>query len=219
VQDQPGPGRLGGADEPGGHAKPLRVPGCEHTAGARQVLPCGGLHKQRPAERPHPHLPIRHLLQLQGNYDTTNTAYLNTTNTTASVPAALIADALTILSTNWQDKNSNQSFSTGVRPAANTTVDAAVLAGVVPTTGTNGSAFSGGVQNLPRLLEDWGNAGSTTLTMNTSLVNFYPSQMATNQWQDPGVYYYAPTRPFNYDTALANISPPGCPAVTGVHRN
>jgi hypothetical protein len=29
--------------------------------------------------------------------------------------------------------------------------------------------------NLPRLLEDWGNGGSVTLTLNTSIVNLFAS--------------------------------------------
>jgi len=160
-------------------------------------------------------------LYVWGNYNCTNSAYLNTTNTSATVPAALISDALTILSPSWQDSHSNDSFKTGVRVATSTTVNAAILTGVVYTSGSTGdSPFSGGVVNLPRLLEDWGNGGSVTLTINTSIVNLYNSVYATAAWQVPGTYYYAPTRNFNFDQNFSNQSglPPGTPMVYYIYR-
>ncbi|MGA2659623.1 MAG: hypothetical protein ABSH34_19125, partial [Verrucomicrobiota bacterium] len=45
-------------------------------------------------------------LYVWGNYNCTNAAYLNTTNTSATVPASLIADALTVLSPSWKDSAS-----------------------------------------------------------------------------------------------------------------
>jgi hypothetical protein len=160
-------------------------------------------------------------LYIWGNYNCTNSAYLNTTNTSATVPAALISDALTILSPSWKDSASSQTFQTGVRVATSTTVNASILAGVVYTAGTTGdSPFSGGVVNLPRLLEDWGNGGSVTLTLNTSMVNLYNSVVAIGPWQVPGTYYYAPTRNFNFDMNLLNQNrlPPGTPMVYYIYR-
>jgi hypothetical protein len=156
-----------------------------------------------------------------GNYNCTNSAYLNTTNTSATVPASLISDALTILSPSWKDSASNNSFQSGVRVATSTTVNAAIMTGVVYTAGSTGnSPFSGGVVNLPRLLEDWGNGGSVTLTLNTSMVNLYNSIVATGPWQAPGTYYYAPTRNFNYDPNFQNQTrlPPGTPLVNYIYR-
>ena len=160
-------------------------------------------------------------LYVWGNYNCTNSAYLNTTNTTATVPAALISDALTVLSPSWKDSASNASFGTGVRVATSTTLNAAILTGVVYTGGSTGdSPFSGGVVNLPRLLEDWGNGGAVTLTLNTSIVNLYNSVVATGPWQTPGVYYYAPTRSFNFNSNFLTQSglPPGTPMVNYIYR-
>lgn len=60
--------------------------------------------------------------------------------------------------------------------------------------------------NLTRLLEDWGNGGSVKLTLNTSIVNLFNSVKATAQFKNPGTYYYAPTRDFNFDQ---NFTKPG----------
>ncbi len=158
-------------------------------------------------------------LYVWGNYNCTNAAYLNTTNTTATVPASLAADTLTVLSPAWQDSQSSGSFNS--RVASSTTLNAAIIAGVVYTAGSTGnSPFSGGVVNLPRLLENWGNGGSTTLTLNTSMVNLYNSVRATAPWQTPGVYYYAPTRNFNFDQNFQsqNGLPPGTPMVNYIYR-
>jgi hypothetical protein len=89
-------------------------------------------------------------------------------------------------------------------------VNAAIITGVVPSTGTTTSTFSGGVHNLPRLLEDW---GGQTLTINTSIINLYSSQEATNQFKNPSVYYEPPTRKFSYDVNFMdpNKVPPGIP--------
>jgi hypothetical protein len=158
-------------------------------------------------------------LYVWGHYNCTNSSYLGTTNTSATVPAALLADALTILSANWKDSQSSGSFT--VRDACNTTINAAILAGVVYTSGSTGnSPFSGGVVNLPRLLEDWGNGGAVTLTINTSMVNMFDSVRATGPFQNPGVYYYAPTRQFSFDQNFKNQDrlPPGTPMVNYIYR-
>ena len=105
--------------------------------------------------------------------------------------------------------------------ACNTTVNAAILTGIVYSTGGATGQFSGGVMNLPRLLEDWGNGGSTTLTLNTSIVNLFNSLRATTQFKDPGTYYYAPTRQFSFDQNFMNSykQPPGTPMLNVVLRS
>ncbi|HWC61923.1 MAG TPA: hypothetical protein VHC44_19705 [Verrucomicrobiae bacterium] len=153
-------------------------------------------------------------LYVWGNYNQTVGANLNTTNTaTGTVPCALMSDALTILSSAWSDANSkNNGFGSGGGWSANsTTVNAAILTGIVPSTGTDSMHFSGGVHNLPRLLEDW--SGGTTLTLNTSIINLYNSIEATGQFKNPGVYYKPPTRQFSYDLNFSDPTkvPPGIP--------
>jgi len=149
-------------------------------------------------------------LYVHGHYNCPNSHYQNSTNTTASVPAAVMSDALTILSPAWQDSKSSSSY-TGRIPA-NTTVNAAILTGVVPSTGSSSSKFSGGVHNLPRLLEDW-NRYSRTLTLNTAIMKLFDSEVATHQFVNPGVYYDPPTRKFSYDLNYLDPTkqPPGIP--------
>jgi hypothetical protein len=155
-------------------------------------------------------------LYVWGNYNCPNTNAPNTTNTTSTFPASLISDALTILSPNWVDSQSSLSLSSGKKNAATSdAVNAAILAGNVPSTGSSATQYSGGVHNLPRLLENWGNGGSVTLTLNTSLANLFASARATNQFQSPGVYYYAPTRQFSFNQNFSNPAqlPPGTPSI------
>lgn len=157
-------------------------------------------------------------LYVLGNYNCSNPSHLNTTNTSSTVPASLISDALTVLSPAWQDSQSSGSFK--YRDADNTTVNAAIITGAVDTGGSSGtSPFSGGVVNLPRLLEDWGN-GSRRLTINTSMVKLFNSVKATAPFQNPGYYYYAPTRDFNFDPNFKDPTklPPGTPVLGVILR-
>jgi hypothetical protein len=160
-------------------------------------------------------------LYVWGNYNLPNAAHAGTTNTTATFPASLVCDAITILSTNWNDNtygdpNSGSYGTTGLnnRAAKNTTVNAAIIAGSVYTTGSGIGQWSGGVQNLTRLLENW---SGQTLTLNSSLVNLYNSAKATNQFKNPGMYYNAPSRNFNFDQNFLSRSklPPGTPVLDG----
>lgn len=130
-------------------------------------------------------------LYVLGHYNQTNTAHLGTSNTTATVPASLAADAITILSVNWSDANSTNTVS--LRKAAPTTVNAALLAGSVETTAGH---YSGGMENFPRFLETWGAAN--TFTYNGSLVKMFPSRYATNVWGKPNVYS-PPSRNWAFD--------------------
>ena len=136
-------------------------------------------------------------LYVLGNYNCTNSSYLASTNTTSSVPAAFMSDALTILSSNWKDSLSSSNYTS--RTATDTTVDAAILTGIVPSTGSSSSQFSGGVHNLPRLLEDWNSPSTYNLWLNTAIMNLYNSQTATHMFVNPGTYYDPPTRHFSYD--------------------
>src|SRR5262249_46346357 len=77
-------------------------------------------------------------------------------DTSATYPASLVSDALTILSPNWQDSQSSLPLFDGNKSKANnTTVNAAILTGIVYSTDGTSNHFSGGVMNVTRLLEDW----------------------------------------------------------------
>jgi hypothetical protein len=140
------------------------------------------------------------------------------TDTSKTYPASLVSDALTILSGNWDDAKSFSPVTN--RVAQNTTVNAAILTGTVYSTDATSNHFSGGVMNLPRLLEDWMNGGTKTLTLNTSIVNLFNSVRATNWFINPGLYYFAPTRKFSFDNNFTNQVklPPATPVLGMISR-
>jgi hypothetical protein len=161
-------------------------------------------------------------LYVKGDYNDPTGAQ-NSTDTSKTFPASLICDALTVLSRNWVDAQSGYSLGSGSKnKAVSTTINAAILAGNVPSTGSDVNSYSGGVMNLPRLLEDWGNGSSSVvLTINTSMVNLFSSSRATAQFQSPGTYYYAPTRQFSFDLNFMNQGkiPPGTPILGAILRS
>jgi hypothetical protein len=137
-----------------------------------------------------------------------------TYNRQASVVAA---DAITILSNAWSDANSNAALSS--RNPANTTINTAIVAGNVPT--AVAGTYSGGIENFPRLLENWNQGGSAGeyLTIYGSFALLYNSEQATQQWQTTGAYYQAPSRRWFFDSAtLQNNNPPGFPSAFSYTR-
>jgi hypothetical protein len=159
-------------------------------------------------------------LYVRGNYNTTadGTHFAlipdSTTNTGSCVPAALLCDAITILSSAFTDSTSSNTIGTA---SQSNVVNAAVITGNVPSTDTTATTFSGGVHNLMRMQEDW---SSSTLVLNTSIVVLYASNMATNQFRNPtgwsGVinpYYSPPTRQWGFDPNFYDPAkqPPGIP--------
>jgi len=156
-------------------------------------------------------------IYVTGNFNVQDTTGNNIGQlvTTHTYPAALYADALTVLSSSWNDTNYTSSHDTSLGsrtlPVA-TTVNAATLEGIVPSSGAN---YSGGVENFIRLLEDW---SGTTLTYNGSIVVMFPSQYATNYWGNSD-YYGIPTRNWAFDINFASGSePPMAPRVKGIIR-
>jgi hypothetical protein len=89
-----------------------------------------------------------------------------------------------------------------LRVATNTTINAAIMSGNVPT---NGSSYSGGAENFPRFLEDW---SAATFTYYGSMVELYASQQATGIWGSGNVYN-PPTRNWHYDNNFQVRPPPG----------
>ena len=148
-------------------------------------------------------------LYVYGNYNVSNNlgSSLGQNSTIYTWPAALMADAVTILSTNWSD-----AVITKLPSSGNTTVNAAMLTGIVPSDPTISGDYSGGVENYLRLLENW---SGLTLTYNGSIVVMFPSQYATNHWRPTGNYYNAPIRHWAFDTNFLNPAklPPLTPMV------
>lgn len=122
-------------------------------------------------------------------------------------PAGLAADAVTILSNAWTDEHSDQDL--GARRAQQTEVAAALLTGIVPTNKNNNGRYSGGVENLPRFLEDW---SGVKFGYRGSMSVLYESERATEPWGSSNVYS-APTRVWGFNQLFANgIMPPGTPS-------
>jgi hypothetical protein len=115
-------------------------------------------------------------------------------------PCAVIADAVNFLSNAWLDSRSSSDVS--VRDASNTTVNTAIVAGMVPSANNN---YSGGAENFPRFLEDW---SGKTLTYYGSMIELFQSRQAIGKWGSGNVYN-APSRQWYFDNNLQLNAPPG----------
>ncbi|MDD5255279.1 MAG: hypothetical protein PHR11_04415, partial [Candidatus Omnitrophica bacterium] len=111
---------------------------------------------------------------IQGNYNSVN-----------KTSAAVICDAINILSNKWNDSNSSAETLT-TRVANETTINSAFIAGVDTTTSSN---YNGGLENYPRLHEDW---GSKNLNIRGSFVALWDSSIANGTWAYGGDNYNAP---------------------------
>lgn len=164
-------------------------------------------------------------------------------NTTVWRPAALMADAITFLSTPPNPAMLNASpAASGVRcatagvtgwcdvmqtayarrAARPTTVNAAILAGHSPTpcdyarAGCGSPAYGGGLENFPRFLENW--SGGVIFRYTGSLVSLYTNRFSTGLWGNTvggGAYYDPPTRQWSFDVnfRFPERLPPGTPSV------
>jgi len=121
--------------------------------------------------------------------------------------ASLMADAITILSNNWDDANSGLGI--GARSATGTTVNAAYITGNTET-GSAGHGYNGGLENLPRFLENW---NGVTFTWKGSAVSMWYSRQATSPWGTG--YYNPPIRDWGFDTDFLDPTnlPPGTPMI------
>ena len=154
-------------------------------------------------------------LYVKGHFNAPDTT-VGSTNTANTQPASLVGDAITVLSSSWSDAYGNNALSS--RTPANTTVNAAFLAGIVQPTNTVGTLhYSGGVENFPRFLENW---SGYSFTYNGSMVVMYPSQFATNYWVQTGTYYNAPGRKWAFDINFLDYRrlPPATPMVRKLIR-
>jgi len=171
-------------------------------------------------------------LYLQGDYNTV-------TDTSGNInPAAIMADAVTVLSPGWTISESSGSvgnryankaagdLSTSVYNSM--TINSAILTGNTPTTSNNNS---GGVQNLIRYLEYWyqtpGSAQATTVTFNGAIGQLFSSKYFNGGYVKSGdalalgldpVYYQPNTRNITFDSNLATTPPRGTPTTTDFTR-
>ncbi|ANM30734.1 hypothetical protein ABI59_15825 [Acidobacteria bacterium Mor1] len=136
-------------------------------------------------------------------------------NSVNKKPAAFLGDSLNVLSNNWDDSHS---YSGGVevtnrdlRPATDTTINAAFLGGTDLTGGSDGTAgqdsgnYNGGLENYPRFHEKW---SGKRLTYRGSFVSLNVPRHVDGTWSSQ--IYSPPIRDWGYDTDFndaANLPP------------
>jgi hypothetical protein len=163
---------------------------------------------------------------VQGNYNATATSV-----TGASVPAAIMGDAITILSNAWSDSDSFLAPNDPAgRPAVNTGYRFAAVAGKGlsfdwPAWATTSSPFvgsifgtDGGVGNFLRYVEDW-NASGRTILYKGSFVSLYTSRQATGTFKCCTNVYKWGVRTYSFDTNFLTptLLPPGTPMFRDVN--
>jgi len=116
-------------------------------------------------------------------------------NTIDKKGAALICDAVNVLSNGWDDSKVAGAPITNY-VAEETTFNVALVTGNVPT-GHPGGAYSGGFENLARLHENWSNIN---LHINGGFVCIFESEIARAPVN--GAAYRAPRRNFTFDTDI-----------------
>lgn len=132
-------------------------------------------------------------------------------NTVSGKPACVICDSLNILSNKWNDSNK----SPGALPkATSTTVNCAAIAGVDTTTSGD---YNGGLENYPRLHENW---SGKQLSIKGSFVSLWESSIATGEWVYGSPQYTAPVRKWEYDETFNNMTnlPPFTPMAIEAER-
>ncbi len=164
---------------------------------------------------------------VKGNYNATgissvgnptaSTQYIPQ-NTSTHIPASIVADAITILSNNWEDSRSfRYPFSLSSRPVTETTVRFAMLAGDArssfegtPNQGGGDPRLTGGVHNFKRFLENWSGA---RLNYAGSLINLFNARNNNGAFKCCTNIYSPPTRNWIFDTTFLDPTrlPPGTP--------
>ncbi len=159
-----------------------------------------------------------------GNYNASSTSFPNDTATACHVPAAVIGDAVTVLSNSWSDDTSFTSPASAAGRAASlaTYYRMAIIGGKnnsFPNPTWPGVAgdfgTDGGVHNFIRYLESWG----TSLNYLGSLLSFYTARQAVGVYKCCNAVYSPPTRNYSFDTDFTNINtlPPGTPRFSDVN--
>lgn len=156
-----------------------------------------------------------------GPFNATNAAFAN-----PHAPAAIIADAVTLLSPNWTDANSFANPNNPAnRPRATTYYRFATIAGKnrgFTWAGTNCGATcyqdygtDAGTHNFLRMLE----GGGQTVNYRGSIASFYYNRQAVGVYKCCVNVYSAPTRGYNFDTEFLNPSllPPKTPMFRDVN--
>ena len=137
------------------------------------------------------------------------------------VPAAVVADAINILSQAWWDSGTGKptgdsTSNNTTRPnAAHTEVSAAFITGIVESPMNGGASnYSGGVENYPRFHENW---SGRDFRYRGSMVALYASAVGTGKWN--AAKYNAPNRQWGHNALFSSGRyPPGTPRLRTYRR-
>lgn len=140
----------------------------------------------------------------------------------AHAASAILADAVTLLSTAWSDRRSfTDPHDQNGRPAATTWYRFAVIAGKglsFPRPGGTAQDFGtdGGAHNFLRYLEDW---GGQTLNFRGAIASLFISRQAVGTYKCCADVYSPPTRGYNFDTDFLTpaLLPPRTPMFRDVN--
>jgi Tfp pilus assembly protein PilX len=154
---------------------------------------------------------------IQGNYNSSaaDPAWAGGADVAGHAAASVIADTVTLLSTNWSDLNSLANPTTVGNRAAVTSYYRLAIAGGKnmnfprPAWGANDYGTDGGTHNFLRYLESWGGS----LNYKGSLVSLFYSTYNTGAFKCCTTVYGPPTRNYSFDAdfALPAGLPPGTP--------
>jgi len=146
-----------------------------------------------------------------------------------NVAVSVNADAVTMLSNNWNDVNSfifPYQQSGNQRNATDTYFRTAIMAGKgvsfpIPTyTPAPAQDFGtdGGVHNFLRFIESWGN-GAQTLNYEGSIISMYTNRQAIGTYKSSTMIYSPPTRAYVFDVSFLTPSllPPRTPLFRDVN--
>jgi len=166
---------------------------------------------------------------VQGNYNVTSvnpaTAPAVTTSnryspldTATHIPASVVGDAVTILSNKWNDAQSFAfPYAVSSRTANDTAVRFAMITGdsltaLKPSPTVSFEGHNGGLNNLPRFIEDWTGRRSF---YSGSMINIYNAFNNNGRWKCCTTAYVPPTRDWTFEDSFSNSNrlPPGTPFV------
>lgn len=172
---------------------------------------------------------------VQGNYNATGVGTVPGNSVTPPenyipndsanhIPAAIVADAVVILSNDWKDGNVFKNpFSSASRVASDTVVRFGMISGD-PITGSSAVTYqpsqfgqlNGGIHNFKRFLETW---SSKRLNYSGSLINLYNSQTNNSFAKCCTTVYVPPIRDWTFDSTFLNVNrlPPGTPFFQVIH--
>jgi hypothetical protein len=132
--------------------------------------------------------------------------------TAGHVPAMLIADCITLLSSAWNDANAAAALTSRVATSGTTYLNAGLLTGNIPATPTT---TSGGAQNLVRYLENW---SGRSVNFFGSIGRLFTSTIFNAPYGGVGSVYNQPNRSFTFDHNILLYAPPGTPNTTSFSR-